>query len=86
MEDDTSAVPSAHVTTPGLLWVFGEFGYESITVWVDGGDFDLLTPDDLKRERQARNLFPESEVAIFHAWARGAKVSFWGQRDSEDQP
>ena len=61
--ESPTGTPAA-VRAPGLLWLFGEPGYESISITIPKGDqrdsMDLSPSEKLELERVSR-LFPEAE-------------------------
>jgi len=54
------------VRAPGLLWLFGEPGYASVQVAVEGANLAALTDADLQAGFNARRLFPEADISAYH--------------------
>ncbi len=65
---------------PGMLWLLGEKGYESIYRRTEAPDEDAVIPDRIQLEiRQAERLFPEaSEVGlVFGAGGAEPEGGYW---------
>jgi len=52
--------------TPGVLWLFGEKGRESLSILVDAASWESLNDDDRNRASEARRLFPEARVWFYY--------------------
>jgi hypothetical protein len=55
-------------SAPGMLWLFGENGYELITIKFDGVEGADLTSDQQKEVNRVRKLFPESSEIRGLVW------------------
>ena len=64
----TDVPPSA----PGLLWLMGETGVNTIGIYAEGHEFDQLTEAERHRIDQILSLFPESRaVLVIDATGKG---------------
>lgn len=53
---------------PGLLWFFGEQGYENVSILTQVAIPKQITSKERQRLAQARSLFPEAKIQTIHVF------------------